>query len=307
MNEHLAFIRAAVLAVVATASTAAVADTITETEPNDSVTSAQVLPSTGSDVVVSGFIGTLQGSANDVDYYAFHANAGDVVTIDIDNGIGGAQSIDLVLALFDPQNNYAILREVDDAATLDPGSISTWDPRIDNFVVGATGTYVIGVSSTDRPFVDGGGVQNADTFGGNGDYTLTVSGVSAAALPVKQVAVKVRPDHHRLMPLEHEPHGRIAVAVLSSSSFDAMQIDESSLTFGKTGDEKSLSYCEPKKRDVNHDGLPDKVCRFNVKAAAFQTGDLEGIVKGKTKNGGCFEGHGRLKVPHRKHHHRHDG
>lgn len=302
MNQHLVLLRATVLAIVATASAGALGDTVTEIEPNDPIASAQLLQSATSEVVVPGFIGTLKGTANDVDFYKFYATQGNVVTIDIDNGVGGAQSIDLYLAVFDPSNGYKILRENDDAGfPLDAGSISPWDPRIDNFVVPATGYYVVGVTSTDRPFIDGGDVQNAASFGGNGDYTLVISGLSPA---VQQISISVKPGHRRLRSLDHAEHGRLPVAILSSASFDATKVDESSLTFGQTGDEQSLRGCNTRAVDVNHDGLRDKICHFDVRAAGFRKGDLEGILKGKTVSGTRFEGHGPLKVPRGKFDHR---
>ena len=42
-----------------------------------------------------------------------------------------------------------------------------------------------------------------------------------------------------------------------------------SLTFGHSGDEKSLAFCDPGGQDVNGDGLPDLVCHFDNQLAAL--------------------------------------
>jgi hypothetical protein len=74
--------------------------------------------------------------------------------------------------------------------------------------------------------------------------------------------------------------GTISVAVLSSSNFDApAQVDRTSLTFGRTGDEVSVIACTKRPRDVNGDELPDLVCSFPVAGAGFQPGDTEGFLK----------------------------
>ena len=57
--------------------------------------------------------------------------------------------------------------------------------------------------------------------------------------------------------------GKIPVAILSSPTFDAPRdMDTSLLTFGRTGDEPSLAFCNPE--DVNDDGWLDMVCHFHT-------------------------------------------
>ena len=78
------------------------------------------------------------------------------------------------------------------------------------------------------------------------------------------------------------------MAILSSASFDAStQVDISSLTFGHSGDEHSLSMCGI--QNVNADGLMDLMCHFDTQAAAFQNGDTVGVLKAKTKAGVAFQ------------------
>jgi hypothetical protein len=75
--------------------------------------------------------------------------------------------------------------------------------------------------------------------------------------------------------------GTISVAILSSSTFNALSdVDRTSLTFGRTGEEASLIGCSSDREDVNKDKRPDLVCRFNPQAMGFQSGDTVGILKG---------------------------
>jgi hypothetical protein len=85
--------------------------------------------------------------------------------------------------------------------------------------------------------------------------------------------------------------GKIPVAILSSLTFDApSEVDTSSLTFGRTGTERSLALCGANAQDVNADGLLDRVCHFYTTQTGFQAGDTLGFLKGLTTDGVPIEG-----------------
>ena len=86
------------------------------------------------------------------------------------------------------------------------------------------------------------------------------------------------------------------MAILSMNDFDATTVDPNSLTFGRSGDEKSLFRCHKTGKDINRDGRTDMVCYFKPDVANFQTGDLSGVLKGRTKSGRQIEGSGALKI-----------
>lgn len=76
------------------------------------------------------------------------------------------------------------------------------------------------------------------------------------------------------------------MAILSTSVFNApYDVDRTSLTFGRTGDEQSLFKCLRRGIDVNHDGLRDLICFFQTRLTGLQVGDTEAILKGYTKSG----------------------
>ena len=149
---------------------------VAEVEQNDPIASAQLLimPAAGA-VSVEGVLGTIGGTVvADLDFYSFHGTTGDVVTIDIDNAYGGVQSFDSVVALLGPAPSFAVLAQ-DDDASLDPGSTSGLDSRIENFSLPSTGIFTVGVSNYSRFFQAGGGVSDPTDIE-NGDYTLIISG-----------------------------------------------------------------------------------------------------------------------------------
>lgn len=318
---------------------------VDEVEPDDPYTSAQPL-TIGSDNTVTVTNASIYNtpSHRDVDFYSFHANADDVVTFDIDGGMDtNSQGIYTTLGVWgpDPASGALPLITQVGAPSLDPGSTTVFDARIDNFHIPATGTYIVGVSTDPGYFADINTLVTGDIsllgwspnyYATTGGYTLVISVTPApapapvaAALPVNIDIMPGRrnviwmqtasandstPDHdsdrRRDLARKMRRHfkGGIPVAILSSDTFKPLDVNQSSLRFGSTGDEDSLMHCKPHGVDLNHDGLPDLLCFFDVTKADFQPGDANGILTGETDTGDAFKGQGYLKVVtgRRRHH-----
>jgi len=277
------------------------AQAVAESEPNHPIAQPQALTitvqggqSTGG-AAVDAVIGNLSGAATlDLDYFTFNGTEGDVVSVDIDGGMGGVRNVDTILAVFGPGPTYAMLRYNDDAGfPLDPGSSHPYDSRITNFRLPASGTYTVGVSSYPRRFVNGGGTSStALSSNSNGDYQLLVTGVS---VPVLQISIDIKPGSGDVAPINPKSRGKVPVALLGARDFSVQDVDVNSLTFGHSGNEASLSKCgEP--TDVNGDVWPDVVCHFENQDAKFEATDDEAILKGKLRDGRSFEGRGWMKV-----------
>jgi hypothetical protein len=86
------------------------------------------------------------------------------------------------------------------------------------------------------------------------------------------------------------------VGVLSSSQFDVRSLDPSSLTFGRTGHEPSLAFCNSRLEDVNWDGLLDAVCHLRTLDTGFLALDTQGLVTGRTFDGVNVEGADSVRV-----------
>jgi Bacterial pre-peptidase C-terminal domain. len=285
---HAGLVSALALAAAGTAQAAQ----IDESEINHPIGFAQRVDAASGGMTIAGVLGNLTGTeSDDTDYFVFHGMEGDVVTLDIDGGWGGARSVDTVIAIFGGSSNE-MLRMNDDASSLDDGSTSRADSRLDNFRLPASGYYVVGVSNYPRYFMNGGAVTNPSRYK-NGDYKLVISGVTPQ---VQQINIEIKPGNDGLAPINPRSNGKIPVALLSSTGFDAMNVDPQSLSFGATGAEASLSHCGRNGEDVNGDGRLDLVCHFENQKAGFAKGDLEGILQGRMKYGTRFEGRGLLKV-----------
>jgi hypothetical protein len=99
---------------------------------------------------------------------------------------------------------------------------------------------------------------------------------------VGQISIDIKPGSGD-NPINMKSNGKIPVAILSAEGFNAVAaVNQNTLTFGKTGDEASLSHCGKNGEDVNSDGIADLVCHFQTKLTGFAVGDTEGILKGQT-------------------------
>jgi hypothetical protein len=110
------------------------------------------------------------------------------------------------------------------------------------------------------------------------------------------VSINIKPGSE-INPINTNSKGMIPVAILSTADFDApSMVDITSLTFGKTGSEASLAFCDGGSEDVNEDGLHDLVCHFYTQSTGFQIGDTEGILVGQTVDGIPIEGHDGVNI-----------
>jgi hypothetical protein len=131
--------------------------------------------------------------------------------------------------------------------------------------------------------------------GGTGGGNLIFS-VEEVSPPSIEVAIDIKPGSQS-NPIKPKSIGKIPVAILSTPDFDApSEVDKTSLTFGRTGDELSLVSCNKKGEDVNRDGLLDLVCQFKTKLTGFKFGDTEGILKGQTLDGVSIEGRDLVRI-----------
>ncbi len=265
-----------------------------EAEPNNDLASAQIIIQAG-ETRVNGAL--VSQDSQDVDYYRVYAREGNVLTVAIENA-----TVNTYITVMDAAGN---LQREADYATL------SQDPVINGFNVPATGNYYIGVTGS-RAFDLSGSLSGGSlSLGGaidlsttttyrDGNYTLFIDGlpskVAEKVNQVKTVSIDVKPGDTKRSPLNHRSNGVVPVAILSHDGFEPMKVDADSLTFGHGGDENTLHKCQNKGRDINRDGVKDLVCTFSTRNAGFTTSDLEGVLKGKMKNGSEIKGQGPLKV-----------
>ena len=108
------------------------------------------------------------------------------------------------------------------------------------------------------------------------------------------VQIAIRPDgsgNSNNNQINMKSHGKVTVSILSSAKFNAPAlVDMTSLTFGHSGAEKSLAFCDTQRQDVNGDGYPDLVCHYYTDKTNFQKGDTIGILNGALHDGTLIQG-----------------
>lgn len=182
-----------------------------------------------------------------------------------------------------------------DAGGVVLATVDAYDPTTDTWSTVAsmpTARRSLGVGVVDRTLYAVGGSTH-EQVQGVGHARLATN---EAFNPVRTVGIDIKPgsDPNTINP---RSRGTIPVAILSTADFDApTEVDRSSLTFGRTGDEPSLAFCTRSAEDVNLDGLLDLVCHFENQKTGFQVGDTEGILKGQTTHGVPIEGRDAVRV-----------
>jgi hypothetical protein len=141
------------------------------------------------------------------------------------------------------------------------------------------GNYPVHVYSSDT---EGGLAGKALEPGSTGnkynfEYDTETAGQQINVSIPAQIDITPFIDNNVIIPHKWIP---TSVAILASDTFDVEKVDRNSLTFGKTGDEESLTSCIRRLIDVNRDGAHDLVCYFASDKTGLDTGDTEAKLKG---------------------------
>jgi hypothetical protein len=128
---------------------------------------------------------------------------------------------------------------------------------------------------------------------GNGNPSVGRIGSWIAVLPrppepIIPVEVDIKPgsDPNSINP---SLGGDLPVAILGSDTFDAADVDETTLAFGPSGASFEHSH-GPHFEDLNGDGLTDLMAHYRVEETGIVFGDMEACVTGELLDGTPFEG-----------------
>lgn len=327
-------------AVIAAYAGGAAADTIDEVEQNNPVAAAQALVFDANGVAEAN-----AAMANgDADVFSFQAKAGDVVTVDINAAVRGSGVDTFVTVLLPASQGALVMRDNDDGPDGSSDSYITGIviPADGVYYVGVagypnrvvdggvlrggpgntTGTYTLIVSGispvvaqpepepepetppqaetppqTETP-------PQAETPPDTGPVT---SPFPQQPVDVLSIGIDIKPGVRHIAKIDPRSRRDIPVALLGARNFNVRNVDLSSLTFGSTGDERSLKRCSRHPVRVNRDRRADLICFFENQDANFEATNEEGVLRGKLKDGTTFEGRGMLKViAEKRGHHRHD-
>ena len=133
-------------------------------------------------------------------------------------------------------------------------------------------------------------------------YSLQGGQLSSADLRARgcriPVSIDVKPGvDNGTNPITVTANGGVPVAILWTPDYDPVaRTDRASLTFGKTGTERSLQQCST--GDVNADGHADLVCTFDNRKLGFTgaEGTTTASLRGRTAGAGSAEIRGQDAV-----------
>lgn len=270
-----------VSALLAAYGAGAAAQAVSEVEPNYPLPAVQALTF---DITGTAMVNAFLGSG-DADLYSFWAKQGDVITVDIDGGIkAGAGSVDTFVSVHLPaSSNYLVMRGVDDATALDPGSIGLEDSYIQNLVIPADGVYLVSVAGYPNRVADGA-VLSGGPGNTTGTYTLIVTGVSPEPVaeapapdPVVPDPVVPAPDPVVVVPDPSVPEAEAPVPVPPQMQVKQVRIDI------KPG-QRGIARINPKSRhDIPVALLSSRdfdAMKVDVKSLTFgRTGDEQSLDK----------------------------
>ena len=120
-------------------------------------------------------------------------------------------------------------------------------------------------------------------FAANGNFVLSEIVLDASAPPVLTVAIDIEPG---VFPnkITWGGKGRVPVAILSTSTFNVVDLDVNTVKFAGASSEK-FRY-----EDVNSDGLTDLVFRFRIDDLELNPCSTQATLTGNLRNGQPFSG-----------------
>jgi hypothetical protein len=106
-----------------------------------------------------------------------------------------------------------------------------------------------------------------------------------------EIDIDIKPGNERNV-INARSRGRLWVAILSDSEFDALQVDPETVAFGPGG----ASPDRYTVKDVNRDRLSDLMLRFRTPEVGLQCGDTEMELTGETYAGDSIIGTDAVKI-----------
>jgi hypothetical protein len=131
------------------------------------------------------------------------------------------------------------------------------------------------------------GINAGDVCGTSGSFSVSVT-----------VPVKIAGLAGGSLTIHTGAGGIVAMAILSSATFDARKVNPGSLSFA-AGKLQLFGTADPSSchaADANGDGLPDMVCGFRADTSLAQPGITPAVVEGRTSDAMAIRGETAVNI-----------
>ena len=126
-----------------------------------------------------------------------------------------------------------------------------------------------------------------------GQVFFTRSSLDVSVLPELSADIDIRPGTGS-NPFNPKSNGVISVAILTTSQFNATQVNASTVRFGATGTEAASVHTVL--TDVDRDGDIDMVVHVRSQETRIRCGASSAVLKGQTFSGEAFRGQGGVRT-----------
>jgi hypothetical protein len=124
--------------------------------------------------------------------------------------------------------------------------------------------------------------------------SLVVFPAATCALATIDARIDVKPAKAKNR-IDPQSQKRLRVAILTTAALDASAVDPGTIRFGP-GAAPPMRRPGPHLEDVNDDGEPDLVLRFDTGATGIRCGDTSAALAGKTFRGDTIEGSDSIRT-----------
>jgi hypothetical protein len=131
-------------------------------------------------------------------------------------------------------------------------------------------------------------------IGANGENDYSGAAYVFAPIGITSVNIDIRPGSLKNPINLRAKKGTIPVAILTTNTFDALQVDWETVRFGPSGATERHERLHV--RDADYDGDMDVVLHFETRNTGILCGDTEASLTGKTFSGEEFTGSDVIKI-----------
>ncbi len=141
------------------------------------------------------------------------------------------------------------------------------------------------------------GVVNGTLYAIGGVSPAGVTGVTEAFAPTLTVSIEIKPPASAPVSINLSSAGVIPVAILSSPTFDATQVNQATISLsGSTVKLKGNNQYQCSVQDVNGDGLNDLLCQVVTDQTQLQAGATIATLTAQTLSGQAIQGQEAIQL-----------